>query len=451
MPINEEVLQMVRQALSGGGSQDDLSGNLENLPPFDLAEMLPRFDERDQLSILSHLPHGVAAETLEHLEPPHQYRLLHHLEGDRARQILNEMPGDSVTDLFLAVHPRQAETLLDWLPEGYQAKIRGLMTYPENTAGGLATVNYVAARQSWTAEEALTHLRKVGREAELVAYVYVLDPLGRLVGVTSLRDLILAPPKAVLAEIMNTNNISVPTDMDQEEVARVVSRYDLVALPVVNADGRMIGIITVDDVLDVIEEEATEDIQRFGGQQPLTVPYLKTGVLGIFLRRAPWLLVLFLAANFTGTVLRHFEETLSQVVSLAIFIPLLIGTGGNTGSQTVTTLVRAMAIGEVGFADLLRVVGRETLVGMLLGTMMGTATLLSAFALGVDPAIGRAVAVAAAFIVIWAAMVAAVLPLVLNRFRVDPAVVSGPFIATVVDGTGLFIYFSIARLLLGLG
>jgi magnesium transporter len=231
---------------------------------------------------------------------------------------------------------------------------------------------------------------------------------------------------------------------------RLLDQHHLIALPVVDEHDRLLGIITADDAAEVLLEEAGEDIERLGGSQPLEEPYLRASVLHLFRKRVLWLLVLFAAEAYTGTVLRHFEQTLSEMVSLAFFIPLLIGSGGNTGSQTATTLVRAMGVGEVDFEDLSRVLKRELIVGLLLGVVMAVATYLRSWTLGVGWEVGPVVAVTALCIVIWAAVVGAVLPLVLHRLRIDPAVVSAPFISTLVDGTGLFMYFTVARLMLHL-
>ncbi|MFN0071904.1 MAG: magnesium transporter, partial [Chloroflexota bacterium] len=242
----------------------------------------------------------------------------------------------------------------------------------------------------------------------------------------------------------------VRADADQEEAARLLDQHNLIALPVVDEDDRLLGIITADDAADVLMEEAEEDIQRLGGSQPLDEPYLRASVGHLFGKRAPWLLFLFLGQAYTSSVLSLFETTLSEMVALAFFIPMLIGTGGNVGSQTVTTLVRAMGTGEVDLGDVFRVLKREITVGTLLGLLMGIASFIRAWTMGSALTVGPAVAIAAIFIVIWAATVAAILPLALKKLRVDPAVVSAPFITTLVDGTGLFIYFTVARLVLGL-
>ncbi|MGE3911777.1 MAG: magnesium transporter, partial [Chloroflexota bacterium] len=329
--------------------------------------------------------------------------------------------------------------------------VRQLLAYPPDSAAGLMTPDFVAIAPYLAVDEALAQLGRVAEEAETVYYVYVTDPAsGCLLGVLSLRNLVLAPRWKLVSQVMSTDVVRVRADADAETAALLLKEHHFLALPVVDEAGRLLGIITADDASDVLLDEAAEDIERLGGSQPLEEPYLRASVGHLFRKRIGWLLVLFLAEAYTGTVLRHFEDTLTQMVSLAFFIPLLIGTGGNTGSQTVTTLVRAMATGDVQLHDFWLVVRRELTVGALLGGIMALATYLRAWTLGVGLEVGPVVAVTAGFIVVWAAVVAAALPILLRRLRIDPAVVSGPFITTLVDGTGLFMYFTIARLMLGL-
>lgn len=420
------------------------------LQPYDISEIVRTLDHEEQLRLMEILPADVGAESLEYLEPEIQYRILHHLRPDVAKPLLTEMGSDAVVDLLLSIHPNQAATLKEWLPPAYRERIDTLMTFPENTAGSLATVDYIAVREGWTVGRTLEHIRKVAREAEVVTYTYVVDAQGRLIDVVSLRELILADPETRLSELVTHDVISVGAYTDQEEAARILAQYGFLALPVVDHQDRLIGIISVEDLFDVVEEEATEDFYRMGGSEPLVESYFRTPVRVLYRKRIVWLLVLFIAQAYTSTVLRLFEETLSQVVALTFFIPLLIGTGGNTGSQTVTTLVRGLAVGEIGFKDMGRVLGKELLTGTLLGATLAVATWIRAYILGVSVELAPVVAVTALFIVIWASTVAAVLPLLLHRLRLDPAVVSGPFITTVVDGTGLFMYFTIAKMFLGI-
>jgi magnesium transporter len=361
------------------------------------------------------------------------------------------MDPDDAADHVGVLDPEEAEAVLTAMEDAEARDVRQLLSYPPESAAGIMTPDFVAVAPYLTADEALDQLGRVAEEAETIYEVYVTDPAtGRLLGVLSLRSLALAPRWQLVSQLMSPHVVSVRANADQETAARLLEREHFLALPVVDDDGRLLGIITADDAADVLLEEAGEDIERLGGSLPLEEPYLRASLVHLFRKRIGWLLVLFVAEAYTGTVLRHFETTLSEMVALAFFIPLLIGTGGNTGSQTVTTLVRAMAVGEVQFRDLWRVLRRELCVGALLGVVMGLVTYARAWMLGVGVEVGPVVAVTAVFIVIWAAAVGAVLPLILHRLKIDPAVVSAPFISTLVDGTGLLLYFEVARLMLGL-
>ncbi|KPC74009.1 magnesium transporter [Thermoactinomyces vulgaris] len=423
---------------------------LDQLQPFDLAEVLRELDEADRLELITHLPLTDAAEAIEYLEPELQYSLLNRLSDDIASPLLKQMSSDTVVDMLLAVHPLQAEKMLRLLPADYREQINNLMSYPEYTAGSLMTVDYISARAYWTGEHTINHIRKVGHEAEIVSYIYVTGTRGELMGIVSLKEIILAPPQTHLIDIATTEFISVPAEMEQEEVAQILSRYNFYALPVVDHQRRLIGIITYDDVVDVIHEEATEDIHKLGGSQPLDEPYFKTSIFSLYKKRIVWLMILFVGGAYTATVLESYQSTLDQVVALSFFIPLLIGTGGNTGSQIVSTLVRALGIGEVKFGDLFRVMRKEMLTGLFLGLSLGVIGLIRATMMGVETSIGYVVALSALFIVLWSSIVSAILPLVLHRLKIDPAVVSGPLITTLVDGTGLIIYLSIAKVILNI-
>lgn len=440
-----ELLDLVRSE----GPPQEMRTMAEGLQPFDIAGILEELDEEPlRLRLLDALLPEQAAEALEHLNYDEAYKLIIHLPDAHTRAILHEMSSDAVVDLANAMHPKQAERLLKWLPDDYAAIIRGLMTYPENSAGGRMTVDYIQVRQQWTAERVLNHIRKVGREAEVVLYVYVVDQAGRLVGITSLRALILADPKAPVSEFMQEHTITIAATADQEEAARVLAQYDLVALPVRAEDGRLVGVITHDDVLDVLEEEATEDIARLGGTEPLDDPYMRAGFLDMIKKRAGWLLVLFVGQSLTSTILRQNEAMLDQIVALAFFIPLLLGTGGNAGAQAATLVVRAMAVGEVGMADLVRVVWREVRLGLFLGFLMAVPMLGRALMLGTSLGMGLTVAAAVVAVVTIASTAGAALPMLGKRLGLDPAVVATPLITTVVDSAGLLVYFGMAYWLL---
>ena len=444
-----DVRAELRAALAAGRAPDVAA--LQSALPEELAQALAELTPAELGRLVTRLGDEPLAELLAELDPFDAARLLGKLGRAQAADVLEEMDPDDAADVVGELEQEDAEAILVEMERHEADDVRVLLGYPPESAAGIMTPQYVALSPDLTAAEALAALGRRADEAETVYYVYVTEPAtNRLLGVLSLRNLVLSPRSTPVRELMIPDPIRIPADADQEEAARLLDRRHLIALPVVDEQDRLLGIITADDAADVLLEEAGEDIERLGGSQPLEEPYLRASVWHLFRKRIGWLLVLFVAEAYTGTVLRHFEETLTEMVALAFFIPLLIGTGGNTGSQTVTTLVRAMGVGEVRFGDLRRVLGREVAVGALLGAVMGVATYIRAWTLGVGTEVGPVVAVTATFIVIWAAAVAAVLPLVLRRLRVDPAVVSGPFITTLVDGTGLFLYFTIAQVMLGL-
>ncbi|MFN8524255.1 MAG: magnesium transporter [Chloroflexota bacterium] len=447
--ITLDVRAELRAALSNGHAPD--MAVLRSAPPEELAQALAELTPLEIGRLVTRLGDEALAELIAEIDAFDAARLLGKLGRAQAADVLEEMDPDDAADVVGEFADEEAEAILDEMGSQEADDVRDLLSYPPESAAGLMTPHYVGVRPDITAAEALDELGRVAEEVETVYYVYVVDPASReLLGVLSLRNLVLSPRWRRIRDLMITDVARIQASADQEEAARLLDQRSLIALPVVDDRNRMLGIITADDAADVLLEEAGEDIERLGGSQPLEEPYLRASVLHLFRKRVIWLLVLFVAEAYTGSVLRHFEETLAEMVALAFFIPLLIGTGGNVGSQTVTTLVRAMGVGEVRFRDIFRVLRREVAVGLLLGTVMAVATYARAWLLGVGAEVGPAVAVAALFIVSWAATVGAVLPLVLRRLRVDPAVVSAPFISTLVDGTGLFLYFTIAQFMLGL-
>ena len=444
------LVEQICEQLGIKGSIVALRELVSELQPYDLSLLLSDLKYDQQLLFLAALPPQTAAETLEHFEPVEQYHFLDHLESETTAEILNLMSSDAVVELFTALHPRQSEQLFTLLQEPFRSQIRDQMSYPENSAGSLVSVDYIAARRWWTAEQTLSHLRKVGSTAEFYNYIYILDSLGELVGVLSLRQLILADPATRLEEIMVQKLITVPAELDQEQAAQIVARYDLIALPVISKAGKMVGVLTVDDIIDVIEEEATEDIHLLGGSEPVETPYFKTGLATFFRKRIVWLLVLFVAEAFTGNILRHYEGLLTQVVALSFFIPLLIDTAGNAGTQTSTLVIRAMAVGEIRGGDFFRVVWREMRLGLALALPMAGITFLRAMMLGSPSNLGLTVAATILVIITVSSTLGAIMPIVGKKLGMDPAVFSSPLITTLADAVGLMIYFQFARMLMGL-
>ncbi len=424
---------------------------LRVLPAEDLTEALYELSPAELAGLFTRLGDEALADLLAELDPHDAARLITKLSRAQAADVLEEMDPDDAVEVVAELEPAAAEAVLVEMEPADAQGVRALMAYPEDSAGRLMTPDFIALGPELSANEALLVLRTIAEQVETIYYSYVTDPAsGRLLGVLSLHRLVLARPTTPIGELMRPDPVKVRVDASREEAARLLDQHHLLALPVVDAQDRLVGMITADDAAEVLLEEAGEDIERLGGSQPLEEPYLRASIPHLFRKRVVWLLFLFVAGAYTGNVLNHFEATVNQVVALTFFIPLLIGTGGNTGSQTVGLLVGALRAGEVDFHDLLRVVRRELLVGLLLGVVMALATYVRAWTLGVDLHVGNVAAVTALCIVVWAAGVAAVLPLLLHRLRLDPAVVSAPLITTLVDGTGLLIYFTLAQWMLHL-
>ncbi len=444
------LLDELHAALAAGDSEraralaerlvdDDALLLLEGLNPDELTRLFVILGDEALGDLLSRLDDHDAADILERMS------------AAQAADILEEIDPDDATDIFAEVEPEVGEGILVQMEPAEAAEIRELMSYPPDTAGGIMTPAFVAIAPNLRADQTVAALRRVAEEAETVNYVYVTDPDERLLGVLSLHRLVLTRPETPVRELMFRDPITVRVDTDQEAAARILTERDLLALPVVDHDGRLVGIITADDVADVLEEEATEDIERLGGSQPLEEPYLRASPTLLFRKRIVWLLVLFLAQFVTVSILGHYESLIDQATVLSLFVPILIGTGGNVGSQTVTTIIRAMALGEAAPRHVLRILRKEMATGLALGTVM--ACLMFGRALLTEQGtteVGLTVAATVLAITVWAATVGAVLPLALSRLKVDPAVVSAPFISSLVDGTGLVIYFTLAQIILNI-
>ncbi len=443
----DTVLAQVRTELEQG-NLDNAVALIETLRSPDQADLFVELETEEQAALLPKLDPGDSADILEELEDEEAAQLISSLPISDLVRIVDEMEPDEAADLLSELDEDQIVAILSRLEDPHE--VRPLLIHPEDSAGGLMTSSHLALRRRMTAAEALAAIRKLEPDSEEIYTFYVVDQHGKLCGELSLRQLVMANPEALLQDIMNTEVISVPVGTDQEEVARIVSRYDLLAVPVVDDGGLLVGVVTVDDVVDVLNEEATEDIQRLGGAQPLDQAYFNVSMPLIVRKRIGWLLFLFVADTLTGTVLRAFEDELAAAVALSFFIPLIIGTGGNTGSQTVTTIVRALALGEVRLRDVFHVIWRESAVGLMLGLLLGAVGFVRALTWHTGFNIALVVSLTLLVVVVWSNLVAAVIPILAERLKIDPSVVSAPLITSVVDATGLLIYFSLAKFLLGI-
>jgi len=451
---DEELLSTLEGILGGSGAERRLTELLEEIQPFDLAEALTQIPEAGALRVLAVMEPTVAAETLEHLEYLEQYRLLHHMDPAVAYRILDQMSSDNVVDLVLAIHPRQAELLLKLMPPDTVSTVRSLAEYPENTAGGRMTVDYISVRQQMTIAQVLAHIRKVGREADTISYIYAVDGAGRLTGVISLREIIMAEPQERVSEAMNTSVVSVQATLDQEEVAQIVSNYDFLAVPVVAPDDRLLGVITVDDVIDVLREEASEDVYRLGATD---VPEDVQGrsflrqVWGLARPRLPWLVSLLFLEMGSSFIVGAFSGIVTPAVAttLAMFTVVMSGETGNAATQSLAVVVRGLATGEIEDKDMPRVVLREALVGVVVGVIVGGTLMLTGWLWHRSLWFGVAVGLALAVNLLIAKILGGLFPVIIQRMGIDPAVASGPFITTLTDNTSVFVYYGIAALILG--
>ena len=423
----------------------------------DLRETWRLLEADERLEAFLDLPRPEAEDFFLDLSARDQYELVFAMPGEQRRSWMRLLPPDDAADLVQEAEEDEREALLALLDEQTRREVMALLAYAEDDAGGLMNPRYAQVRADVSVDEAIAYLRKQVREKlEHVYYVYVNDADRRLVGVVSLRELFAAASGRTVREVMNTDIVTARPDMDQEELGRLFAEHDLQSIPVVDADGRMQGIVTVDDIVDVLQEEATEDIQKIGGTEALDAPYLEVGLPQMVQKRVIWLSALFLSEMLTTTAMSRFESEISRAVVLAVFIPLIISSGGNSGSQATTLVIRAMALGEVKLGDWWRVVHRELTTGLAMGAILG----LIGFArieiwqmlfhtygpehLRVAFTIGLAVV----GVVTWGTIAGSMLPFVLKRVGLDPASASAPFVATLVDVTGIVIYFSIASQIL---
>ena len=445
--IGPDIEELIRE------NPGQIAAAVKDLHPADIAELLDDLPPEDRLVLFEALPPEQGAAVLSELRGETLRLILHRASPEKLGPQLDRVPGDEVTFLLERLTQRQREALLAKMSPRDAAEAERLLRYPARTAGRLMTEKFATIRPEWTVAETLEHLKKVDPEVETIQSLYAVDDNGHLVGAVSLRKLFPAPPDRKISDLMNRSVRSVRTETPQEEVARLVSKYDIHSIPVVDDQNRPLGIVTVDDVIDVLIEEQTEDMLHLAGmsaEDEVSEGYFATKPWRNIRARFFWLLLLFATETLTGTVLRHFESELAKVVALAFFIPLLIGTGGNSGSQTVTTIVRGLAVGEIRLRDFWRVLWREAGSGLTLGILLGVVGFARALLWGSTMPLAITVGISILVICAWANAVGATIPMLATAFKIDPTIMSAPLIATLVDATGLFIYFMIARSILGL-
>lgn len=426
--------------------------HLVDCRPEDLAEALPRLTTAEGLAILQRLDEELAADVLVELPTETSRAFLDELPDPIVAHYLDILPMDDALDLREVLSHERFEALLQVIPRDDALEIRRLLSYPEGTAGQILTEDFVRVKPDDTMEHVLELIRATSEEDyEMVNYIYVLDPYRHLLGVLSLKRVIRAHPSQMVQDVMRTDILSANALASQEEVARQIARYGVLALPVVDDRSRMIGIVTADDAQEILEEAETEDVLAFGGVTGDAEAYLSLSPMQLVRRRLPWLMILFVAEFFTGAVLRYYTGSAvvggaTMLAQLMLFVPLLIGAGGNTGSQVTTTITRALAVGEIKPHDAFLVLRREFAVAAMIGVALGFVGFLRAyFGWSSGASVSMIVGFALPAIILWATAVGSLLPLGAKRLGIDPAVMSAPFITTFVDATGLIIYFEIAR------
>jgi magnesium transporter len=444
----EQLLSTLRAALASRDSTV-IPAVAKASHPADVASVLAEFEPDEVRTLLRELPAPERAELFGYLEAETEVEVAHYFDRKELAELFLHMSPDDRADLFNRLTEERREMILPALAQAEREDIRRLALFPEGTAGAVMTSDYATVRPDFTAPEAVEHLRKVAPDTETIYQSYVVDENRRLIGTVSLRDLIVAPPHTRVSDFMQREPIFVRADAPREEAARLISRYDLIALPVVNGDEKLVGIVTYDDAMDVAEDEATTDFRKVGAVGELAIGLKEAPIDLLYRKRVFWLVALVFGNLFSGAGIAYFEETISAYVALVFFLPLLIGSGGNAGSQSATLMVRALATGDVVLKDWAGMLSRELTVAALLGATMALAVSTIGIVRG-GPDIALVVALSMLVVVIVGSVLGMSLPFILSRLRLDPAASSAPLVATIADAAGVLIYFAIATAVLGL-
>ena len=428
------------------------------MEPADIARILADMPE-EQLPVLFRLlPKELAAETFVEFEPDEQELLITGFSNTELKAVLDEMFLDDTVDLVEEMPANMVKRILRQSDPEMRKSINEMLKYPEDSAGSIMTTEYVDLKEDMTVSEAIRRIRRTAPDKETINICYVTDPGRHLMGLVSIRTLLLAEEEDTIRSIMDTNVVSVTTQEDRELVAQAFNRYGFIAIPVVDGENRLVGIVTVDDAIDVMEEEATEDIEKMAAITPTDKPYMRTGVFDLWKARIPWLLLLMVSATFTGMIITSFEDALAAYVVLTAFIPMLMDTGGNSGSQASVTVIRSLSLGEVGFSDLFAVLWKELRVALFCGVTLAAANFVKMMLFdrlvlgntGITPVVALVISLTLICTVVCAKAVGCTLPLLAKKLGFDPAVMASPFITTIVDAISLLIYFQFAKLFLHL-
>ncbi len=443
-------VEQIRELL-GKGHYTRLRQVITELNDADIADYLEEMEEEEVIKIFRILPKDKAADVFSYLEIDQQQSVITSLSDKDAARIIDNMMSDDAKELMEEMPANVVKRLIANTSADTRKAINHLMRYPEDSAGSVMTVEYMDLKEHQTVAEAIQRIRKVGVDSETINICYVLDNTRTLVGTVALRYLLLSEPDAIIGDIMHRNVIAIHTQMDQEEVARQFKKYEFTAMPVVDNEDRLVGIITVDDVVDILEEETTEDIEKMAAVMPSDKPYLKMTVFDAFKKRIPWLLLLMISATFTGSIITSFENELSRYVVLTAFIPMLMDTGGNAGGQASAIIIRGISLDEIEFRDWSRVIWKEIRTALLCGLTLSVCNFGRLMLFDqVSVRVALVVCITLLMAVIVAKMVGSTLPMIAKKIGLDPAVMASPFITTIVDAISLLIYFRVAELVLNI-
>lgn len=424
-------------------SPEEVAKALEHIHPADILDALEDY-EGDPFIFLVRMPNDVLAAILDEAEEDDKGKLLDLFPSHQKTDIMSEMASDELADLLGNLDPEEAAELIHSMDEEKASQLKDLLKYDPETAGGIMATEFVSISTLMNVEDTLKYLQIHGEDAETLNYLYILNPEGVLKGVVALRDIVVRPFGEPLTDLINPNVISVPLEMDQEEVGHIFQKYGFSSIPVVDDEQRMMGIITADDMMEVIVEESTEDFERMGALAHNEGDYLETGVFGLARRRIFWLFFLMISATFTGMIIERYEAALAQVVVLMAFVPMLMDTGGNAGSQSSTLIIRGMALGKIDFKDFFAVLSKEIRVSAVVGVMLGAVNMLRIWLMKGDWMLGITVSLAMFATVMAANLVGCTLPLLARKIKVDPAIMAAPVITTIVDALALIVYFWLA-------
>ena len=440
----EQILELLEEK-----KYHQIAGMIKDLNPADAAALLEELPETKVPVVFRLLPKELAAEAFAYMDTDNQEVLVRGFSDKELDEVMEQLFLDDTVDLIEEMPANVVKKILRHVDADTRKMINQVLNYPKDSAGSIMTMEYVDLKRSMTVAQAFERIRATGVEKETIYTCYVTDSRRKLEGIVTVKDLLLAPQDATIRDIMETNIIFVSTHTDQEEVANTLSKYDFLAIPVVDHEERLVGIVTVDDAIDVLQEEVTEDMEKMAAITPSEKPYIKTGVFTTWKQRVPWLLILMISATFTSAIISSFESALAVSVVLTNFIPMLMDTGGNSGSQSSITIIRGLSLGEIKYADVPKILLKESSVALLSGTTLAVASFAKLLLIDrVTLTVAAVVCVTLLAVVLVANLVGSTLPILAKRLGFDPAVMASPFITTIVDAVALVIYFNIAKILL---